>query len=167
MLELGTSLGVCTLYQAEGAKNSKFISLEGDPKIAEQAKFNLKEYNISNVEIRIGEFGKTLKKTCDELKRLDYVFFDGNHSLQPTLDYFETCLKYAHNESVFIFDDIHWSEEMEKAWEKIKTNPQVKISVDLFHMGIVFFKAEKKAKEHFVLSPIKWKPWSSLRTFFK
>ena len=167
MLELGTSLGVSTLYQAKAATNAQFISLEGDPEIAKVAKFNLKEFKTENVEIEIGEFGKTRLPSCQKLGKLDYVFFDGNHQLKPTIEYFETCLNFAHNESVFVFDDIHWSSEMEKAWNKIKSHPQVTISLDLFHFGVVFFRKEKKEKEHFTLAPLSWKPWASTRTFFR
>jgi hypothetical protein len=81
---------------------------------------------------------------------LDYVFFDGHHALEPTLKYFELCLKKAHNSSIFVFDDIRWSDEMKLAWEKIKNHPKVNVTIDLYTMGVVFFRKEQE-KEHFVL----------------
>lgn len=165
ILEMGTSLGISTIYQASAAMNSKFITLEGDPQLAELAQYHLDEYKIKNVELRVGKFENTFEPALQDLKKLDYVFVDGNHRLKPTLAYFETCLKYAHNDTIFIFDDIHWSEEMEDAWAKLKEHPKVTISIDLFHMGIIFIRAEKKVKEHYILCPLSWKPWKSFEFF--
>lgn len=165
MLEMGTSLGISTIYQASASLNSKFISLEGDPQIAKLANFHLEEMKIKNVDLRVGKFEDTLKLALNDLVKLDYVFVDGNHRLNPTLKYFEYLLKFAHNETVFVFDDIHWSDEMEKAWDKLKIHPRVTISIDLFHMGIVFIRKEKKVKEHYILCPLSWKPWKSFEFF--
>ena len=82
--------------------------------------------------------------------QLDYVFFDGNHRQEPTQRYFDWCLTKAHSHSVFVFDDIHWSEGMQEAWEIIKMDEQVTCSIDLFFLGIVFFKPEM-VKQDFIL----------------
>jgi predicted O-methyltransferase YrrM len=150
LLELGTSLGITTLYEATATDFEKFITLEGCPNTAAQAK-EIFEKNNLGIEISVGDFSTTLKNALQELKTVDYVFFDGNHKEEPTLTYFETCLPFAHNNSIFIFDDIHWSTEMESAWEKIKQNQKVRLSIDLFHFGIVFFRTEQLEKENFVL----------------
>ena len=165
MLELGTSLGISTLYQASASLDAKFITLEGDPEIAKLAQYHFKEFKINNVELKVGEFEATLLPALQALEKLDYVFIDGNHRKKPTLDYFETCLNFAHNETVFVFDDIHWSEEMEAAWETIKADKRVSISIDLFHMGVVFIRKEQKEKLDFVLCPLSWKPWLSFEFF--
>ena len=59
-------------------------------------------------------------------------------------------LPLAHNDSVFIFDDIHWSKGMEEAWEEIKAHPRVRVTIDSFFWGIVFFRQEQE-KEHFTI----------------
>ena len=78
------------------------------------------------------------------------IYFDGNHSKKATLDYFESLLPTITNDSVWIFDDIHWSVDMEKAWEIIQQHPKVKVTIDTFQWGIVFFRSEQ-AKEHFII----------------
>lgn len=85
-----------------------------------------------------------------EPQTFDLIYFDGNHQKEATLKYFHELLPLAHNDSVFIFDDIHWSPGMEEAWEEIKTHPQVRVSIDSFFWGIVFFRKEQE-KEHFIL----------------
>jgi len=81
---------------------------------------------------------------------IDLVYFDGNHQKEPTLNYFHTCLQKAHKNSLFIFDDIHWSDGMEEAWEQIKKHDRVHLTIDLFQFGIVFFEKEMP-KQHFIL----------------
>ncbi len=80
----------------------------------------------------------------------DLIYFDGNHQKEASLHYFEKLLPLAHNDSVFIFDDIHWSREMEEAWEEIKAHPRVRVSIDTFYWGLVFFRIEQE-KEHFTI----------------
>jgi predicted O-methyltransferase YrrM len=150
ILELGTSLGITTLHEATATNFERFITLEGCPEIAAIAKAAFQKNGL-RVEIRIGNFENTLRPALQDLKKVDYVFFDGNHREKPTLDYFEACLPFIHNDTLFIFDDIHWSEEMESAWETIKKHPQVRLTLDLFHFGLVFFRSEQKEKEHFIL----------------
>ncbi|MEO5642332.1 MAG: class I SAM-dependent methyltransferase [Bacteroidia bacterium] len=150
MLELGTSLGITTLHEASATNFKKFITLEGCPEIAAVAKSAFQKYRLP-VEIRTGDFSKTLPTALNDIGKVDYVFFDGNHREKPTLEYFEMCLPFIHHNTLFIFDDIHWSEEMESAWGKIKAHSQVRLTLDLFHFGLVFFRAEQKEKEHFVL----------------
>lgn len=159
MLELGTSLAISTAYQAAGSLNGRFITIEGCANVAMYAKKNLELLKVKNVEQLLGQFDEKLPEALKSLGKLDYLFVDGNHRKAPTLNYFEQCLKYAHEGSVFIFDDIHWSEEMEAAWGTIQQHPKVKVSVDLFFFGVVFFRKENQVKEHFTLVPWIWKPW--------
>lgn len=151
MLELGSSLGVSTAYQAMGAGvNAKFITLEGSAQVALQAQQNFKQLGIEQIQVGIGNFDETLSEHLAKMPQLDYVFFDGNHRYQPTINYFKQCLPLAHSESLFIFDDIRWSKEMEQAWEEIKNHPQVTLTIDLFFIGLVYFK-KGKVKQHFQL----------------
>lgn len=149
ILELGTSLGISSLYMAEGAPEARFISIEGCPETARVAQEGMRKHNVK-VDIRVGDFTSQLTSVLEELKSVDLVYIDGNHRRQPTLDYFTLIRKYAHNDTVFIFDDIHWSLEMEEAWKIISTDPDVHVTLDLFHFGIVIARKEQ-VKEHFVL----------------
>lgn len=140
MLELGTSLGISALYQGAANHTADFITLEGNPHIAAIAEKNIAKLKLSHIKIIVGDFKDTLPLALKQLSRVDYVFFDGNHRKEATLQYFDQCLQYSHEDSIFIFDDIHWSDGMQEAWEAIKQHPQVKATVDVFFLGIVFFK---------------------------
>jgi predicted O-methyltransferase YrrM len=105
---------------------------------------------ISNIKVYNGDIQATLPSFLASQKHIDFIFFDANHQYEPTLSYFYQCLPYAHENSCFVFDDIHWSKEMEKAWETIQSHPDVTVSLDFYQVGIVFFR-KGQAKEHFIL----------------
>lgn len=150
IIEIGTSLGLTTLYLALPQKNNSIITLEGCPGIAEIAQKNFSRLKRTNIELLSGEFSQTLPLAIRKFPTLDFVFFDGNHKKKPTVDYFNACLPLATEDSLFIFDDIHWSSEMEEAWEIIKSNEKVTLTIDLFQMGLVFFR-KGIFKQHFTL----------------
>lgn len=151
LLELGTSMGMSTSYMAKAAPNATIHSIEGCPNIAARAGRNFESLHLSNIRQHVGNFDTVLPSLLKELPRLDYVYIDGNHRSAPTLSYFEQCLEKAHEDSLFIFDDIHWTPDMEAAWNKIQEHPQVTFTVDLFFIGLVFFRKDMKVKQHFVL----------------
>lgn len=148
ILELGTSLGLSTAYLSAANLKSKIITLEGSPETAKIATKNFKKLNLKNIEQVVGNFDDTLPKVIDNCESLDFVFFDGNHRKEPTLSYFKQCLKKANENTVFVFDDIYWSDEMIVAWNEIKKNEEATITIDLFFMGIVLFRKGQE-KEHF------------------
>lgn len=150
ILELGTSLGLTTLYLASPSSKNKVISFEGCPETLSIAQENFAKFGIKNIETVEGNLDETLPQKLKQLNKVDFVFFDANHRYAPTISYFHQCLKKAHEDSVFVFDDIHWSKEMEMAWNEIKAHPEVMITIDLFFLGLVFFR-KKQPKQHFVL----------------
>ncbi len=152
IVELGTSLGITTSYLALATIQGSVITLEGAPAIADVARTNFEKLAIDNVQIREGNFDDTLPDALSGINTLDFAFIDGNHRKEPTIQYFERFLNKINNASILIFDDIHWSSEMEEAWETIKTHSCVTLSIDLFFVGLVFFRNDFKIKQHFVIN---------------
>ena len=149
ILEIGTSLGLATSALSLGNPKAKITSLEGCPNTMNQCQLQLQKFNINNVECITTEFSSylnTATANCD----CQLIYFDGNHSKKATLEYFELLLPTITNETVWIFDDIHWSIDMEEAWECICNHPKVMVTIDTFQWGIVFFR-EEQLKEHFVI----------------
>ncbi len=150
VLELGTSLGTTTAYLASAA-NATVTTMEGSKNIAAIASHNFSLLALNNIEIIQGDFDCTLHAYLSANKKIDFVFLDGNHRKAPTLKYFEEILMYAHEETFFVFDDIHWSKEMEEAWEIIKQHEQVTLTIDLFFIGIALLGKNFKEKQHFAI----------------
>lgn len=150
ILEIGTSLGLATSALALGNPRAKVITIEGCPNTAGIAKKKLNEFDCKNVENIISEFESFLISEDLQSTIYNLIYFDGNHSKKATLEYFDLLLPTINNDSVWIFDDIHWSEEMEEAWESIKNHKKVKVTIDTFQWGFVFFRREQE-KEHFII----------------
>ncbi|HUS02558.1 MAG TPA: class I SAM-dependent methyltransferase [Chitinophagaceae bacterium] len=151
IVELGTSLGITTAYIACAHKASEVFTLEGSKNVAAIAEDNFEKLGLQNVKVVKGNFDDTLPGLLSEIEKIDLVFVDGNHRKVPTLHYFQKFLQKSNDQSVFIFDDIHWSAEMEAAWKEIQQHPSVTLTIDLFFIGLVFFKKDIKAKQHFVI----------------
>nr|WP_315223238.1 class I SAM-dependent methyltransferase [uncultured Flavobacterium sp.] len=150
ILEIGTSLALATSALALGNTKAKVITLEGCPETANVAIDQLSKFECDNVENIISEFQQYLSNLKPETLNFELIYFDGNHSKKATLLYFDLLLSTITNDTVWIFDDIHWSEEMEEAWQTIKNHPKVKVTIDTFQWGFVFFRHEQE-KEHFVI----------------
>lgn len=150
VFDLGTSLGITSSYMAEAARNSKFYTFEGCPNVAGVASQNFKGLGLNHVKLVEGNLDHTLELQLKQVEKLDFAFFDGNHRYEPTMKYFDACLSKSHEDSVFVLDDLYWSNEMKQAWKDIKRHPQVLQTVDLFFVGLVFFR-KTQPKEHFTL----------------
>lgn len=161
VLEFGSNAGISTAYISSALNSSaKFFSIEGNAGLAQLARETIDSVNqnqsaavVSTFAVPVileGEFDKVLPQLLPKMDKLDLVFFDGNHRYQPTINYFNSCLPKVHNDTVFIFDDIHWSEEMTQAWNEIKSREEVSVTIDLYQIGLVFFRKEQK-KENFLL----------------
>ncbi len=151
ILELGTSIGISSTYMALANPDAKIISLEGSAELLQSAKQNHSLLGIKNIELIPGNFSETLSFILKNYPFPNFVFFDGNHRKDATLKYFQQCAKYSNENSIFIFDDIYWSEGMSEAWYEIKKHPQITLTIDVFQFGICFFRKVKLAKENFVL----------------
>ncbi len=149
ILELGSSVGISTSFIALANPKSHFISIEGIEEKIKVAKNVACELH-HNTKFVTSNLDDSLENIIKEFDKLDFVYFDANHTKESTLKYFNLCINKSHNDSVFVFDDIHWSKGMEEAWAEIKNNKNVRLSVDLYRMGLIFFRKEL-SKEHYVI----------------
>ena len=149
IVELGTSLGITTAYLASAPSAKKVVTLEGAAAVADWARKNFEALSLTNIEQVVGNFDQTFLPLLQQLPSIDLLYIDGNHRHEPTLRYFEQAWAHLHEYSIVVFDDIHWSKEMEQAWQQVVADPRVTLSIDLFFIGVVFFRNEFKVKQHF------------------
>jgi predicted O-methyltransferase YrrM len=151
IIELGTSLGIATAYLASANINANMVTLEGSAAISDIAEKNFQKLGLNNIEIVKGNFDDTLSdvigKKIESL--IDLAYIDGNHRKESTLKYFNMLLARTGDSSVIVFDDIHWSWDMEEAWNEIKSDSRALLTIDLFFIGLVFFRKDFKIKQHF------------------
>ncbi|HEX6332798.1 MAG TPA: class I SAM-dependent methyltransferase [Flavisolibacter sp.] len=151
IIEFGTSLGITTAYMATAQPAAQVITVEGSPSIARLAGKNFEALGLKNVRQVAGDFDQVLPGLLSELRTVDVAYIDGNHRYEPTMRYFHQLLDKRTDGSVLVFDDIHWSREMERAWNDIRQHPEVRYTVDIFALGFVFFRNEFRIKQNFMV----------------
>jgi predicted O-methyltransferase YrrM len=152
ILEIGTNLGVSGQYfiaALEGKINSKFISIEGVKKLCEIAETHFSKISQQvEFEVKHGLYDDVLEEVCLSNTQFDLIFIDGNHNYEATIKYFEMLKNNYSKNAILIFDDIHWSPKMTKAWKEIIVDPTVLLSVDLFKLGIVIVGADASSNHN-------------------
>ena len=151
IVELGTSFGITTAYLASANAASQVFTCEGSVAIASIAKQNFEALQLNNVQLTSGDFASTLSPLLSKLNTVNFAFADGNHRKEPTLNYFNQLLNCSMPATILVFDDIHWSAEMEAAWAEIKEHPAVTLTIDLFFISIVLFNPDINHKQHFTI----------------
>lgn len=150
IIELGTALGINTLYLAQ-KNDRRVLTLEGDPTLADMAKTHFEHYGSGNIKVITGRIEATLSQQLASMEKVDFAFVDAHHNYDATLQNFNTILNHLNPTGCVVFDDIHWSNEMERAWKKIISMPQVTLSFDIYQMGFVFINPDY-GKQHYILA---------------
>jgi len=150
IVELGSCLGITTLYLAQ-KKNTQVFTFEGSPALANVSLTNYEYFDQKNIRLIEGNIDSTLPEFVQDPAKINFVLMDANHTYGPTLKYFSLLMRRLNEQSVVVVDDIHWSEQMETAWEELRHHPLVYGSVDLFRCGILFFDPALN-RQHYVWS---------------
>ena len=151
IVELGTNMGISTLYLASNNTKARVITYEREKALTAIAKENINKIGLQNIEIIEGDIDTTLPSTINRIDDIDLLFIDANHTYEATKRYYETFKSHKSDKAIFVIDDIHWSPDMEKIWKEIISEKEVRLSIDLFSMGIVIFNNELK-KQHYIVN---------------
>jgi predicted O-methyltransferase YrrM len=150
VVEMGTSVGFGTLCLALGAIEGEVFSLEACPSQHAIASRELGRAGIRNVRLIRGTFAEELPRLLAATGKIDMAYFDGDHRKESVIWQFRQCLPMAMPGTVFVIGDINWSPGMNEAWEAVRNDPAVNLSIDLFHCGLAIFR-EGVEKQHFIL----------------
>jgi len=159
ILEIGSSLGISSIYLAKANGKSTVQSLEGNHDSITIAKNMASTAKVQNIRFTEGNFDDTLESVISKMPRVDLAFVDGNHRYEATLDYTQKILAKANEKTAIVIDDIYWSEGMTKAWQEIIALPDVRASVDFFYFGIIFTNPDFKENKHLKIIDARLKPW--------
>jgi predicted O-methyltransferase YrrM len=158
IIELGTSLGLSAMYMAKAYNQANIYTIEADPAVYKIAKMLLERNHLSNVHPINATFEQVLPSILDQISEVDLAYIDGNHSYEATMFHFHTLKKKSNHRTIFVFDDIYWSDGMTRAWQEIKQDKAVAYTIDTFDFGFVFFNPVME-KQHFTLIDYWKKPY--------
>ena len=150
VIELGTCLGITTAYLSK-AYISKIYTFEGIKPIADQANLIWKSLGINNIKLALGPIEATLPEFISNQKsQVNLAVIDANHSYEATVEYYGLLLPKMEENGCIVFDDIYWSSAMARAWNEIRAREEVTVSIDLFHLGLVFFRKASRKSHHYI-----------------
>ncbi|MEM1120737.1 MAG: hypothetical protein AAGJ18_09830 [Bacteroidota bacterium] len=159
ILELGTNLGIATLYQATVDSTAKVVTLEEDEQIATKTKAYFKRLGTRNIELVGGNVEQQLPKILKKLETIEHLYFNTFWGTAQTLAYFEQCQPYFVPNTVFVFRAPYANTESLAVWQKLQQHPKVKLSLDVYNLGFLFFRSEQKEVAHYALIESWKKPW--------
>ena len=142
ILELGTGLGISTLYLCAGSPDTPLHTIEANRDRADFSEGLFKRSGMPTVQVHVGEMEEVLETLTDAVQGRILAFVDGNHRYDATIGYLRWILGQAGEEAVVVMDDITWSKEMMRAWQEIISWPEVRMSIDLFHMGMLLLRKD-------------------------
>lgn len=150
IIELGSSLGISTIYMAASCTDATVCTIEGCPETAKIARQNFIEAGLNNIKISEGSFDEILPGFAVTGIKPGLAFIDGNHRKEPVIKYFNLLAEFADSKTVVIIDDINYSREMAEAWKIIKLHKRISVSIDICRMGILFFR-EGINHKHYII----------------
>ncbi|MCC6700753.1 MAG: class I SAM-dependent methyltransferase [Fluviicola sp.] len=154
VLELGTSIGTGTIHIKNACPTAHVYTIEGCDRTLSKACQQFDYWKLDGITTICADFQYFL--SLPPMQVYDMVFLDGNHNGEATLEYIEQLFSQTHNETLFIMDDIRWSEDMWKAWQSICEDQRFHVTIDMGRMGL-FWKRTQQTKEHFVQRPVVFK----------
>ena len=78
------------------------------------------------------------------------IYFSSNNYSAITPETIEQLVLTIENDSFWILEDIHANAAAEALWQTLKQNPKVKVTIDTYRLGLIFFRREQE-KEHFII----------------
>lgn len=150
IVELGTSVGISTLYMAAAAPDTPLHTIEVNADVLQVASNQFDSMGYGNVHTHSGTFAEHLPALLEQLPSVGLAFVDGHHQGEAMLRYVEAMLPHTTPSSMLVLDDIRWSDDMEAAWHKLCADSRVSLSIDLFRCGILLFR-QGIVKQHFNL----------------
>ena len=147
IIELGTGMGISAVYLASGSPGVPLHTIEKDQERVRIASRLIQTGLAENIHIQQGEMEEVLEKLLPAIKPRYLAFVDGNHRYEPTLAYIRKLLDRAGEESLIVMDDIYWSPGMQRAWKTISSWQEVRVSIDLFRIGILLLRKDLPKRE--------------------
>ncbi|MCD7916195.1 MAG: SAM-dependent methyltransferase [Tannerellaceae bacterium] len=139
ILHIGPSMGLSALYLSSYQTGANCIALEHIEEFATISRWIYERAGRNPVSLQVGAYQNTLPPVLTSLNQLDLVYFNTATETFENEWLFTTCLKYIHDQTVFVIKGIKSNKEMRAFWSAVTGRPKVTVTIDLYSMGLVFF----------------------------
>lgn len=119
VLELGTHLGLGTLYLAAAFPEAELHTVEASTALAQQAALHFRLFGV-RVQQHVACFEEVLGKFAGPW---DFVYLDGDHRGEALYQYARTLWQHMAPGGVLVCDDIFWKADMYSGWQRVTALP--------------------------------------------
>lgn len=89
--------------------------------------------------------------TNEAVEKIDFAFIGEGLDGATILQSVNRVMDKMHSNSWMILHGIHADSNMETVWNTLKEHSNIRLSIDLFTIGILFCRKEQKEQEHFII----------------
>ena len=89
--------------------------------------------------------------TNESVESINFAFIGEEQDAATMLQSANRLIDKMHSNAFIILHQIHADADMEAAWNALKTHSNIRLSIDLFTIGILFCRKEQKEQEHFII----------------
>ena len=140
VIEIGSSTGVMGLYLAMASRTRCNCWLLDERRgLAQKLKLFALAHNLHKLQYIEGDYQGSLTRLCSELPEVDLLFINHLPETHTVNELWHWCKPLINKQSILILDNINRNKEMQKLWQSLKHDPQSRVIIDLYAMGIVFF----------------------------
>ncbi len=143
IIEIGNSGGITSAYLAVSSKETPYFLLQN----SNDEIFS----HIPKTVILKGIFTEALPEALQLVSQVGCVYFHLTQTGPDTISLFEQCLQKASKECVFIFEGIYTSETTKAIWKEIIQKEQVRISLDMYGLGLVYINPILQKQDYIYL----------------
>lgn len=155
-LLIGVFPGIAALYQSTPSYKMSLDGIESNNQVASKLKYYFEEIGVPNIFMQFGSLDPTLSTYTENIDYLSYIYIKD----LPTRYALEKLMKRCTTHSCLVLEKPYQSTAHLNSWNWLKDHEQTTLTIDIFNLGIVFFRKEQKEKEHYKLIRSLYKPWS-------
>ncbi len=89
--------------------------------------------------------------STQSVESIDFAFIGKGQNKETMLQSASRLFDKMHSNSWVILHGIHADSNMETVWNTLKEHSNIRLSIDLFTIGILFSRKEQKEQEHFII----------------
>ena len=149
ILQIGSSTGLMSLYLALPLRKScKCYALEEKTGLLDPACVFAEKHSLMNLHCIEGAYAANLNRLKPEISSFDFIFINTMGNREKTQEALRLTESFIYQDTVMVIDNIRNNKAMRTLWKEIKNRQDVRLTVDLLSLGLVFFNT-KLNKQHY------------------
>ena len=149
ILQIGSSVGVMSLYLAFPLRRGcNCYFLEERTGLLNPALTFAENHSLINFHPLEGAYAGSLQRLKTEINSFDFIFINMQGASEKTREMLHLTESFISSDTVMVIDKIRKNKAMRKLWKEIKIRQDVRLTIDLLSLGLIFFNTQLH-KQHY------------------